>query len=130
MNSIPALNTLGSPRILVVGDLILDGYLWGDVSRISPEAPVPVLRVGHREHRSGGAGSVVENLIALGIAAKLNRVDPAQYTARTRGKDFDMTNDSFAMSYEPGAGLKQYFGSEGADESVLFNLYQSFGNFT
>ncbi len=65
MSSIPSLKTLGSPRILVVGDLILDEYLWGDVSRISPEAPVPVLRVSHREHRSGGAGSVVENLVTL-----------------------------------------------------------------
>ncbi|MGR3662867.1 MAG: extracellular solute-binding protein [Paracoccaceae bacterium] len=61
----------------------------------------------------------VENLIALGVNAKLSRVDPAQYTARTRGKDFDMTNDQFAMGYEPGDGLKQYFGSEGADESVF-----------
>ena len=64
--SLPPLNELGSPRLLVIGDLILDEYLWGDVSRISPEAPVPVLRVRHREHRSGGAGSVVENLVVLG----------------------------------------------------------------
>ena len=61
----------------------------------------------------------VENLIRLGVDAKLSRVDPAQYTARTRGKDFDITNDQFAMSYEPGSGLKQYFGSEGAQESVF-----------
>ena len=66
MSALPPLATLGTPRILVVGDLILDEYLWGDVSRISPEAPVPVLRVRHREHRSGGAGSVVENLVVLG----------------------------------------------------------------
>lgn len=61
----------------------------------------------------------VENLIALGVNASLNRVDPAQYTARTRGKDFDLTTDQFPMGYEPGDGLKQYFGSEGANESVF-----------
>jgi len=66
MSALPPLSTLGSRRILVVGDLILDEYWWGDVSRISPEAPVPVLRVRHREQRSGGAGSVVENLVVLG----------------------------------------------------------------
>jgi D-beta-D-heptose 7-phosphate kinase/D-beta-D-heptose 1-phosphate adenosyltransferase len=53
------------PRILVVGDLILDRYLWGDVDRISPEAPIPLLRVAAEEHRLGGAGSVVAMLAAL-----------------------------------------------------------------
>jgi D-beta-D-heptose 7-phosphate kinase/D-beta-D-heptose 1-phosphate adenosyltransferase len=71
MSPLPSLSTIGAPRILVVGDLILDEYLWGDVSRISPEAPVPILRVRHREHRSGGAGSVVENLVALGARVEV-----------------------------------------------------------
>ena len=66
MSQVPPLSELGSPKILVLGDLILDEYLWGDVARISPEAPVPVLRVRHREHRCGGAGSVIENLVVLG----------------------------------------------------------------
>ncbi|MBV1867506.1 MAG: extracellular solute-binding protein [Marinosulfonomonas sp.] len=61
----------------------------------------------------------VANLISLGIDAKLTRVDSAQYTARTRAKDFDITNDSFSMNREPGAGLKQYFGSAGAEQSVF-----------
>src|SRR3954466_14154725 len=47
---------LGNPRILVVGDLILDRYIWGYAERISQEAPVPLLRADHREHRLGGAG--------------------------------------------------------------------------
>ena len=55
----------GSPRILVVGDLILDRYVWGDVSRISPEGPIPVLRVVSEETRAGGAGNVVSNLLHL-----------------------------------------------------------------
>ena len=53
------------PRILVVGDVMLDRYLWGDVDRISPEAPIPVLRVARQEHRLGGAGSVAAMLAAL-----------------------------------------------------------------
>ena len=62
----------------------------------------------------------VENLISLGVNAKLNRIDYAQYTNRTRSFDFDIVTDQFRMSYEPGSGLKQYFGSETAKES-LFN---------
>lgn len=53
------------PRILLVGDLMLDQYVWGDVERISPEAPIPVLRVDKRESRLGGAGSVAAMLQAL-----------------------------------------------------------------
>ena len=62
----------------------------------------------------------VENLKAVGIDAVYNRVDPAQYTDRTRNFDFDIITDQFPMSMEPGSGLKQYFGSETADQS-LFN---------
>ncbi|MFQ5654232.1 MAG: D-glycero-beta-D-manno-heptose 1-phosphate adenylyltransferase [Planctomycetota bacterium] len=71
MIAIPSLDTLGSPEILVIGDLILDEYLWGEVSRVSPEAPVPVLRCRHREFRAGGAGSVVENLSLLGAKPQI-----------------------------------------------------------
>ncbi len=59
------LSSIGRPRIAVVGDALVDEYVWGEVERISPEAPVQVLRVARREHRSGGAGSVVTNLAAL-----------------------------------------------------------------
>ncbi len=58
--------TLGNPRILVVGDLILDRYIWGDAERISQEAPVPLLRASSREHRLGGAASVATMLRTLG----------------------------------------------------------------
>ncbi|MEM7164596.1 MAG: D-glycero-beta-D-manno-heptose 1-phosphate adenylyltransferase [Planctomycetota bacterium] len=60
-----SLESLGKPRLLVIGDLILDEYVWGEVSRVSPEAPVPVLHAHHREFKAGGAGSVVENLAVL-----------------------------------------------------------------
>src|SRR5262245_26909824 len=53
-------------RVLVVGDLMLDEYLRGDVSRISPEAPVPVLDLKGTEHRLGGAANTAANLARLG----------------------------------------------------------------
>ncbi len=55
------------PKVLVIGDVMLDRYMWGDVDRISPEAPIPVLRVVESEERLGGAGSVVTLLVALGV---------------------------------------------------------------
>lgn len=56
-------------RVLVVGDIMLDSYVWGKVERISPEAPVPVVSVSGRELRLGGAGNVLLNLRALGAEA-------------------------------------------------------------
>ena len=64
----------------------------------------------------------VENLRAVGIDATYNRVDPAQYTDRTRSYDFDIITDQFRMSMEPGSGLKQYFGSETVNESVFNSM--------
>ena len=60
------INVQRSPRLLVVGDIILDKYIWTNVHRISPEAPVPVCHVQHRTHRLGGAGNVAHNLSVLG----------------------------------------------------------------
>jgi rfaE bifunctional protein kinase chain/domain len=53
-------------RVLVVGDLMLDHFIWGRVERISPEAPVPVVQVTRQDSRPGGAGNVVSNIAALG----------------------------------------------------------------
>lgn len=55
-------------RVMVVGDVMVDAYLWGQVERISPEAPVPVVRVTQRSARLGGAANVALNLHALGAA--------------------------------------------------------------
>ncbi|MBN2591349.1 MAG: D-glycero-beta-D-manno-heptose 1-phosphate adenylyltransferase [Sedimentisphaerales bacterium] len=57
---------LGTPKVMVVGDFMLDIYTYGDASRISPEAPVPVLRLHDTHHSCGGAGSVAADLSALG----------------------------------------------------------------
>jgi rfaE bifunctional protein kinase chain/domain len=55
-----------SANVLVIGDIILDEYIWGDVSRISPEAPVPVVEIKEETKRLGGAANVVHNIISLG----------------------------------------------------------------
>ena len=60
------INKFSNCRILVVGDLMVDEYLWGDVERISPEAPVQVVSVASDQHTLGGAGNVISNLAALG----------------------------------------------------------------
>src|SRR5439155_21999548 len=53
-------------KTLVIGDLMLDHYIWGAVSRISPEAPVPVVQVSRETEMPGGAGNVAANMAALG----------------------------------------------------------------
>ncbi|HXE08213.1 MAG TPA: bifunctional D-glycero-beta-D-manno-heptose-7-phosphate kinase/D-glycero-beta-D-manno-heptose 1-phosphate adenylyltransferase HldE [Acidobacteriaceae bacterium] len=56
----------GTKRLLVVGDVMLDKYIWGEVGRISPEAPVPVVRATHQSHQPGGAANVAMNVAKLG----------------------------------------------------------------
>lgn len=70
MNAFPETAVRGA-RILVVGDVMLDRYWFGEVDRISPEAPVPVVRVARREDRLGGAANVARNIVALGAQATL-----------------------------------------------------------
>ena len=68
-NLLKILTNLGSPKILVVGDFMLDVYIYGDAVKISSEAPVPVLKITKTEHRCGGASSVAANIAALGAKA-------------------------------------------------------------
>jgi len=64
------IQAVGSPRIAVVGDLILDSYIMGEANRISPEAPIQVLEVGGESHNLGGAANVAANLKTLGVAVE------------------------------------------------------------
>src|SRR5829696_9024771 len=68
---LPSQQALVQARILVVGDAMLDRYWFGDVERISPEAPVPVVLVRRTEERPGGAANVARNITALDGAATL-----------------------------------------------------------
>ena len=65
------MNSLSKTRILIVGDIMLDRYWFGDVNRISPEAPVPVVLIGKHEERLGGAANVARNVAALGAVCSL-----------------------------------------------------------
>lgn len=67
MNSLSErVRALGAPRLLILGDLILDEYVLGDVARISPEAPIPILEVRREDHKIGGAGNVAANVVSMG----------------------------------------------------------------
>jgi rfaE bifunctional protein kinase chain/domain len=70
-------------RILVVGDVMLDRYWFGDVTRISPEAPVPVVKVERTEERPGGAANVARNCAALGAQVSLLSVVGADEAGQT-----------------------------------------------
>ena len=77
---IPLVEALKQTRVLCVGDLMLDHYIYGRVERISPEAPVPVLHLEREEHTLGGAGNVLRNLHALGVETcfvSVTGTDPA-----------------------------------------------------
>jgi D-beta-D-heptose 7-phosphate kinase/D-beta-D-heptose 1-phosphate adenosyltransferase len=63
---IPFVEAFDRARVMCVGDVMVDHYVHGQVDRISPEAPIPVLRIDHEEERLGGAGNVLRNLHALG----------------------------------------------------------------
>lgn len=78
MNANQIIEAFRSLRILVIGDMMLDHYIWGDVQRISPEAPVPVVHAQRQTYTAGGGANVALNLAALGAAVQI---------AGTIGKD-------------------------------------------
>lgn len=81
MNNVyKALNSLNAVNVLVVGDIMLDRYLYGDVKRISPEAPVPVININKEQNVLGGAANVANNLYALGCRV---------FLCGTLGEDFN-----------------------------------------
>ena len=79
------LEKLSQVRLLVVGDVMLDRYWFGDVSRISPEAPVPVVKVERQEERLGGAANVARNAASLGAQTALLSVVGDDEAGRSLG---------------------------------------------
>jgi rfaE bifunctional protein kinase chain/domain len=65
------LETMRSLKVMVIGDVMLDKYVWGSVSRISPEAPVPVVDITEETTRLGGAANVANNIVSLGASCTL-----------------------------------------------------------
>ena len=91
---------MSAARVLVVGDVMLDRYWYGAVDRISPEAPVPVVRVTREEERNGGAANVAFNVVTLGAQASLLTVvgeDEASHKLET---------------LVTGTGIQTYFGRD------------------
>jgi D-beta-D-heptose 7-phosphate kinase / D-beta-D-heptose 1-phosphate adenosyltransferase len=89
-------------RVMVVGDLMLDEYVWGGVERISPEAPVPVLSVTHEELTLGGAGNVAKNLAVLGArVAVAGVVGKGPHGKRLREELVKLGVDVSAVIAEP-----------------------------
>ena len=91
-------SALSSARLLVVGDVMLDEYLIGSVTRVSPEAPVPIVEIRSTEHVAGGAGNVAANVASLGSAVKLlavtgrdNAADRLRAALRNAGVDIEGT---------------------------------------
>jgi len=71
MNYSKIFREIRKKKILVIGDLILDRYIWGKVNRISPEAPVPIVEVTNEDFLLGGASNVANNIVALGGSATI-----------------------------------------------------------
>src|SRR6187397_3396697 len=65
------LDSIRNRKIVVLGDVMLDEFVWGDVTRISPEAPVPVVDIRRESVHLGGAANVLANIVALGAGASV-----------------------------------------------------------
>jgi len=90
-------------RVVVIGDIIMDEYIWGDVSRISPEAPVPVVEVKHETKILGGAANVIHNMATLGAGPVLCGVIGDDRTGRQiLNKVEQMGLKTDGMVVEPG----------------------------
>src|SRR5256884_9475780 len=93
---IDLVHRLGQPHVLVIADLMLDRYVWGDAERISQEAPVILLHADRREERLGGASSVATMLRALGAKVSLVGVvgtDPDAGRIRQMLSDLDIDHE-------------------------------------
>jgi rfaE bifunctional protein kinase chain/domain len=88
-------------KVLIIGDVMLDSYIWGSVERISPEAPVPVINVRQRDFRLGGAGNVVVNVHALGatpLTVSLIGNDDAAVKLRSCFKKMSVSEEGLVAS--------------------------------
>ena len=81
-----------SCRVIVVGDLMLDEYLWGEIARISPEAPVPVMHLRRAERSLGGAANVARNVASLGAMVTSVGVVGADKAAASLTEELDRAN--------------------------------------
>src|SRR5437762_13515469 len=103
---------LQQPRVLVLGDVMLDRYIWGDAERISQEAPVILLRADKREERLGGASSVASMLRALGARVSLAGVVGADFDGgrmRQMFTDLDIDHEGVISDSSRPTTVKERF---------------------
>jgi rfaE bifunctional protein kinase chain/domain len=101
MSSNPMRDRLAAVRVLVVGDVMLDEYWFGDVSRISPEAPVPIVHVKRSDERPGGGANVARNVVSLGAQATLLSVVGADSTAERLRTALDAAGVQHQLRVDP-----------------------------
>ncbi|MDH5366589.1 MAG: bifunctional ADP-heptose synthase [Cyclobacteriaceae bacterium] len=102
--SLPSIfNNFNSINALIIGDVMIDSYIWGSVERMSPEAPVPIVRVDKRDFRLGGAANVALNIQALGatpiICAVVGHDDEGNRFIERLGER-DISSDGIVLSDE------------------------------
>jgi D-beta-D-heptose 7-phosphate kinase/D-beta-D-heptose 1-phosphate adenosyltransferase len=108
---------VGSCRVVVVGDFMLDIYTYGDVARISPEAPVPVMRVTQTEYRCGGAASVAADIAGLGAK-------PICIGVVGQDRDGEILKDSLQALHADTSGLCEVPGRPTTTKQRLIGLAQ------
>jgi len=101
MDDLTLLSNTAEARVLVIGDVMLDRYWFGEVSRISPEAPVPVVKVVRAEDRLGGAANVARNIVAIGGRATLSSVVGADDAGRALQRLLDEGAIDAALQIDP-----------------------------
>lgn len=128
------INRFKDAKIVVYGDMMVDEYLSGDVSRISPEAPVPVVHVKNETKRLGGAGNVVRNLCALGadvIPISCIGEDLSGEWLISRFKEYDLDTSGLVQDADTVTGIKTRVTSQNQqllryDREVIKDVPSSF----
>ncbi|HJO88832.1 MAG: D-glycero-beta-D-manno-heptose-7-phosphate kinase [Alphaproteobacteria bacterium] len=136
MSDIPdpvaAIDLLGNARVLCIGDLMLDRFVMGDVERISPEAPIPVFRVGKEIKMLGGAGNVARNLSALGTITEFIATvgdDTAAKEVKELFRDEPATTPHLLVNKDQPTSIKTRFVAENqqmmrVDREIVLPLSQ------
>ena len=86
-------------KILVVGDIMLDEYIWGDIKRISEEAPIPIISVNSKSYNIGGAGNVASNLVGLGAKVSIAGIIGQDHESEIIYNIFKKQNIDYSMVF-------------------------------
>ena len=126
---------LASAQVLVVGDIMLDRYFYGSVERVSPEGPIPILKIDREATMLGGAGNVARNLASLGARCRLISVlgdDQAGRQVKDLVAELDSVNAGFLLEVRRPTSIKDRYLAAGqqllrADREVVRHLDRGTG---